>query len=274
MNQENIYRILDESKTKEQDTMRLLASQHQTSKTHKITLLKPNNFKSTGKAIVSSEYYHLISKENLASSFSQQRKDHSTFGLPVGANKPKKPFKGSGEVIRESVSVQKCPNLKDIKKNPNKPAIPSLDETPIHGLISNVNFVNYNQHFASSLRPPIKTEKVDYLKKSEYGKIPDYLDRVKQTIDKENEFIRSVKEKCTIRNEPCQEIDPVELNELKVKLGTRYEEVNKKYQCLTHITKVNTVGFKKRKERMEKEMDKIEKDLNLLQKNKILIEKN
>lgn len=63
-----------------------------------------------------------------------------------------------------------------------KESVPRANEHPVHGLKSNKNFIVTNA-IQNILSVAKKTEdSVDYLKKSDFGKVPDYLNRIKENI--------------------------------------------------------------------------------------------
>lgn len=276
MQEESIYNIMNKFKDEEQEALKQKNAQSLVSKTHKINLLKPCSFKETGKAIVANEYYHLLSKDNLVSSFSVPRKDHSTFGLPKGGYLPTKNKENNPNQCKKTTTT--CLKTGETNcrstKNECKPPIPSKNELPIQGLSSNVNFIVNNQKYAQTLKPPKKQSEQDFLKKKDFGTIPDYLDKVKNTIQNEKDFIKMLNESKQVKPETTMEISSEEICKLREGLTCKYNEVNKKYQGLTHITKVNTIGFKRRKEDLEKELAQIERDLNMLQKDRIMVVKN
>ena len=63
-----------------------------------------------------------------------------------------------------------------------------------------------------------------------------------------------------------------ELKILREGLKKKWEEVNKEYQSITHISKIDSVGLRRKKERCEKELAQIEKDLEKLNKPYVFID--
>lgn len=55
-------------------------------------------------------------------------------------------------------------------------------------------------------------------------------------------------------------------------LKSRWEQVNTEYQAGTHITKLDTEGKRKRKEKYEAELQQIEKDIEKLNRRNILVD--
>lgn len=118
----------------------------------------------------------------------------------------------------------------------------------------------------SHAKRPCCNEK-DYLNKSDYGKIPKYIQRIKKDIEKENEYLAAVKREQEAAERSKRRLLSTEersslLNSLKIK----WEEVNAEYQQITHMTVLDTLSKVRRKERFEFELKQIEKDMNLLKR--------
>lgn len=52
----------------------------------------------------------------------------------------------------------------------------------------------------------------------------------------------------------------------------KWNEINKKYQAMTHVRLVDTTGLKRRKEGYEQELKEIENDIKKLNKAYIFVE--
>lgn len=147
------------------------------------------------------------------------------------------------------------------------------------GLKSAKNFVTANAVetilAVPGSRARAKHEPPQYIKKEDYGKVPKYLDQVKDEIERENtmieEFVRQNKnfmEEETGRVEPMDERERVELvNALK----SKWDHVNAKYQKLCHNVVFDTLGKVRRKETFEKELTQLEKDIQLLEKGHVVV---
>jgi len=110
------------------------------------------------------------------------------------------------------------------------------------------------------------------LKKEEYGKTPAYLDKIKENINREYEHVRN------LRNMQEEEeakskflLTEDEVRAIREGLKKKWDVVNKEYQKITHKTKVDSIGLKKRKEDCEKELSQLEKDLEKLNKQYICV---
>ena len=103
------------------------------------------------------------------------------------------------------------------------------------------------------------------MKKADYGKVPEYLKHVKQDIEEEmrviDEYFSANKEEPEDEGEYLSDEERADLIE---KLKQKWDETNKKYQKITHIVKLDTIGKVRRKEALEKELDQLVKDIRLL----------
>lgn len=157
------------------------------------------------------------------------------------------------------------------------------DEKPIMGLKSAKNFVTANA-VESILAVPgnrarAKNEQPQYTKKEDYGKVPKYLDQVKDEIERENtmieEFVRQ--NKNFMEEEECGRVEPMderERIELVNALKAKWDHVNAKYQKLCHNVVFDTLGKVRRKETFEKELTQLEKDIQLLEKGHVVVTQN
>lgn len=113
----------------------------------------------------------------------------------------------------------------------------------------------------------------DYLNKEDYGKVPKYLKHIKNDIDAEYNYIASLQQAEEDANRPAvQPMGEDERYGLIEGLKSRWEQVNTEYQAGTHITKLDTIGKIKRKEKYEAELSQIEKDIERLNKRNILVD--
>lgn len=86
-----------------------------------------------------------------------------------------------------------------------------------------------------------------YTTKEDYGKVPAYLSQVKHEVERENEVIRTMYEERTGTGQRMGEAQPTVLSaeereELLRALKAKWDDVNRKYQRITHNTKLDTLG--------------------------------
>jgi hypothetical protein len=63
-----------------------------------------------------------------------------------------------------------------------------------------------------------------------------------------------------------------ERQDLISSLKTKWAKINSDYQCLTHITKLDSIGQIRRKESLESQLSEVEKALSKLSKPNIMID--
>jgi hypothetical protein len=83
-----------------------------------------------------------------------------------------------------------------------KDSVPKAGDQPVHGLKSNKNFIVTNA-IENILSNPKQTEdSIDWLKKSDFGKTPDYLNRIKENIQGEYRMIQNLHERNSDQKYP------------------------------------------------------------------------
>jgi len=151
-----------------------------------------------------------------------------------------------------------------------KPPVPSRDERPLLGLSSQKNFITANAVEAILQVPRgLDDGGPKYLKKEDYGKVPAYLTQVKEEIRREKEMIdRYVEERMGYKgDEPESRMELMsdeERGSLLDALKAKWDVTNQKYQKITHIVNLDTVGQVRRKTNLERELKQIEKDIEQL----------
>jgi hypothetical protein len=114
----------------------------------------------------------------------------------------------------------------------------------------------------------IHNNDLNYLKKEDYGKVPGYLTKVRDEIQRENAMIdKYVKEQLgEVEREPetYEEIPDDERMELITSLKNKWDHVNARYQQITHIVRLDTTGQVRRKEQLEAELKTLETDIERL----------
>ena len=168
-------------------------------------------------------------------------------------------------------------NLVEAKKRVDefkKPAVPLRDEKPIHGLVSDKNFIVANavENILAAPNLPASKDK-DYLKKKTFGKVPKYLTKIKNEIEDEYNLVREMQVEEQNEKDRQKFLMPdSERTELIGALKKKWDVLHKNYQKETHHAKLDTLGKKTRMESLAKEMDQIESDIKKLQKNYIFID--
>jgi len=160
-----------------------------------------------------------------------------------------------------------------------KTTLPDKSDRPVMGIKTSKNFITANAVEAILQVPRVvESGELNYMKKEDFGKVPTYLYQVQEEIRRENEMIdKYVKEQMgEVEEEPEQfeEMSEEERLELLNALKAKWDDVNAKYQRITHLVRLDTQGQMRRKEYLETTMTGLEKDIERLQRNgPILIRK-
>jgi len=156
-----------------------------------------------------------------------------------------------------------------------QPAVPRAhDAAPVMNLVTSKNFVVANA-VETILACPKKTTTTakDYVRKEDYGKVPKYLNQIKSDIDAEYRYINELQDQYNEINGP--KVSPMSEEERQTLidgLKAKWEAINTEYQGNTHITKLDTVGKKRSKEKLEAELSQIEKDIEKLNRRNIMVD--
>lgn len=153
------------------------------------------------------------------------------------------------------------------------------EDRPVMGLKSSKDFVTANAVETILAVPGHRakraTDRPQYTKKVDYGKVPAYLDEVKREIQRENDMIDEfVRENQQLQQDEGEQVDPIseeERLELIDALKAKWDHVNKNYQKIVHNVIFDTQGKVRRKETYENQLTQIEKDIETLQRGRILI---
>lgn len=205
-------------------------------------------------------------------------KSHSTFGKPKGSYSD-----DPARFLRKSAG--KVLTLKEMKKEHPEALVPkqlkpqtrhgppSASEKPVMNLVTSKNFIVANAVEVILAAPKkVPEETKDYLKKEDYGKVPKYLQQIKQDIDTEYQYIRALQEQKA--QEEADRVRPMtedDREDLLEGLKAKWEQVNTAFQAGTHMTVLDTMGKLKRKEKQEAELSQLEKDIEKLSKRSIVV---
>ena len=194
----------------------------------------------------------------------KNKADSAHFGKPKGTIQPSPDSfrkKGTGTMVLPEPS--KFTYTTPERKMP----VPKKDDAPIHGLKTDKNFIVSNAVEIILKPAPKSPEEPNPLNKKNYGKVPNYLQKVKNDIEEEYTTLRQLKQEQQNEEERKKYLmSPEEIAELKEGLKKKWDAVNKEYQTITHIRKPDTQGLKRKKENCERELAQIEKDMALLEK--------
>jgi hypothetical protein len=166
-----------------------------------------------------------------------------------------------------------------------RPAVPKPIEQPIMGLKTTKNFITQNavENIMSVPKKPQKnfvdTKSGDkqplepsglepkFLKKKEFGQVPQYLVKRKDEIQQAQEDYDNYV-KHHMQQGALQQLNNQERQEILHGLKTNWENLHHEYQGLSVVT--DTAPKKNRKERMEAEMKQLERDIELIEKHNVI----
>jgi hypothetical protein len=207
-------------------------------------------------------------------------RDKRNMGAPPGVMK-----NDPVNFMKKQCNNERVDSLADVKrtqpdklqptklKEKQKPPVPKAEDTPITSLVTSKNFLVANAVEVILAAPKkVSDGAKDYLSKEDYGKTPKYLQHIKKDIQAEYDYIRQLQQQQEDMNKSqVRGLDENERQDLINGLKLKWEQVNTEYQATTHITKLDTYGKIRRKEKYEAELAQIEKDIEKLNKKNILI---
>lgn len=202
------------------------------------------------------------------------RREHSLLGpKEVGRPDPQQ-FLRKSHTTREMVDELKrsAHSAFQYSDEHRRPSVPARDDRPVMGLRSNKNFITANAVEAILQVPPATDlGQPNYLRKEDYGRAPAYLSQVREEIRRENDMVdeyvrRQLSEGAAGDEGSYEELPEGERAGLLRALKTKWDTVNREYQKLTHMVKLDSSGKVRRKERLEAELREIEADIERLER--------
>eukprot|EP01116_Phalansterium_solitarium_P018274 TRINITY_DN4797_c0_g1_i2.p1 TRINITY_DN4797_c0_g1~~TRINITY_DN4797_c0_g1_i2.p1 ORF type:complete len:224 (-),score=16.28 TRINITY_DN4797_c0_g1_i2:180-776(-) len=152
-----------------------------------------------------------------------------------------------------------------------KPSVPSRTEFPPIVESSSKNFLETNK-IDSALTAPKKRHEVevDYLRKEDFGKVPEYLTKVKEVISEEQKARAEAEESARNKNkQQFRLLSEAEKSELLAGLKKNHDTINAEYNTLPIA--IHTLAQKQRKESIEKQLKQIETDMERLSKKEVYV---
>ena len=217
---------------------------------------------------------------NLGGKFNLEGGSHSaqaagaTLGKPKGAVAPQ-PGSFTKKNTGNPILVNKTEIGKFERGTQSKPAVPKRDERPIHGLVSDKNFIVANAVENILAAPKLQASKEqDYLKKKTYGRVPAYVSKIKNEIQDEYNLVREMQlEEQNERDRQKFLMPEEERQELIAALKKKWEALNKQFQAQAHYAMpLDTIGKKARCDALTRQMDVLETDIKRLQKSYIFVD--
>merc|ERR1712072_907727 len=113
-----------------------------------------------------------------------------------------------------------------------KPGVPKTSDVPVMNLVTSKNFVVANAVETILAAPKkVTSQAKDYLSKEDYGKVPKYLQNIKQDIDAEYDYIRMLQdEEEKENNSRLRPLPEEERMQLMNGLKAKWETINTEFQ--------------------------------------------
>jgi hypothetical protein len=169
----------------------------------------------------------------------------ATLGKPTGSYR-----KDPVNFVKKGHQYKTLPQPEKLRANSEirKPSVPTIKDKPIMGLKSDKNYITANAVDIILMSPKKKvTEKIAYINKKTYGKVPDYLHKLKNEIENEYKTIREMQlrtdEEEAKKKKMLQEDEVVSLREGLMK---KLLSLKQSYGELTHKKVFDTLVMKRK----------------------------
>lgn len=198
----------------------------------------------------------------------------STFRIPVKSGALMGPRAGDTPP-RKSSAGSASPATKFTYTDRRKAPVAKRGEAPPKPEPTQRDFVRENKSSIADVRKPVRAEPIDYTKKAEYGQVPSYLDEVKREVEREKEQVRRLveeEEQSELMKKPqMRQLPEDERQQLLAALKAKWDEVNRGYQSMTHMTQLDTLSKIHRKEEYESTLSQLEKSMEKLSKKVVYV---
>jgi hypothetical protein len=225
---------------------------------------------------------------NVAGSYEQPATGHeyikkySTFGKPgAGVKAPTDiTLKGTGKgggAVPLPATVDKFAYADPVPRKAPLPTKKELDEHQKQRLTQTKepkNFITTNAVENILSVPAREPEPVDWTKKPSFGKVPNYIKKIKADIAQEYDYIRKMQE-AEVDAAPAgmRKLEESEREGLVRQLKGKWDEINIAYQktSVLNLNSLDTIGKVKRKEQYEAQLAQIERDIEKLSKKVVYV---
>jgi hypothetical protein len=212
----------------------------------------------------------------------QYGKEFSTFGKPgAGVKTPAEiTLKGTGRgggAVELPTKVEKFAYADSVPRKASLPTKKELAEHQKERLAQTKepkNFITSNA-VENILSVPLREpEPVDWTKKPSFGKVPNYIKKIKADIAEEYDYIRAMQE-AEVDAAPAgmRKLEEGEREGLVRQLKGKWDEINIAYQkkSVLNLNSLDTIGKVKRKEHFEAQLAQIERDIEKLSKKVVYV---
>jgi hypothetical protein len=169
----------------------------------------------------------------------------STFGKPQGSYRANpESFTKKGHQYITLPLPEKLRSTSEVRK----PDVPTLKDKPIMGLKSDKNYITANAVDIILMAPKKRIqEKKDFLTKKNYGKVPDYLSKLKNEIENEYKSIREMQIRTDEEeSKKKQSLGGDEVSTLREGLMKKLQQLKMSYGVLTHKKVFDTLVMKRK----------------------------
>jgi len=222
------------------------------------------------------------SSQILLSNVSGDTKDLKTSKKPFGVFGPKEVFYPDPNRFQRAHDTDPLPEPERFTyRSTMKPKLDTHNETfrtssPISKSNTTRNYIKENtMSMILSEAKSSPTGTMDYMSKPDYGQTPIYLNKVKNQIESEKEYVRTMlakQQEEKERDEPKTRLLPEsERLELLADLKSKWTVVNKQYQLMTHLVTLDTTGKIRRKEESEQQLSQLERAIERLSKKNVYV---
>jgi hypothetical protein len=168
----------------------------------------------------------------------------TTFGRPSGSYKV-----DPENFIKKNHEYKTLPPPEKLHPDTiRKPSVPTLKDKPIMGLKSDKNYITANAVDIILMQPKKRVqEQQNYLQKKSYGKVPNYLNKLKNEIENEYKTIREMQlrtEEEEARKKKT--LSEEEIISLRDGLERKLKQLKQMYGVLTHKKSFDTLVMLKK----------------------------
>ncbi len=187
---------------------------------------------------------------NLSGDVSFPRGAHPLNGASTTFGRPSGSYRADPEnFVKKGHQYKTLPLPEKLhQETMRKPAVPTMKDKPIMGLKSDKNYITANAVDIILMQPKKRVkEENDYLQKKTYGKVPNYLNKLKNEIENEYKTIREMQlrtEEEEARKKRTLGED--EIAALRDGLERRLKQLKQKYGELTHKKAFDTLVLLKK----------------------------
>ncbi|KAL0210632.1 hypothetical protein RCL1_005068 [Eukaryota sp. TZLM3-RCL] len=199
-----------------------------------------------------------------------QKRERANFGNAVEPRPNPKEYLKKYEKTGTMTNLEKRETCQRTHTHEKKAPIPSRTDVPKMGLVSNKNFITSNAIEAILQRPPpTNNDPLRFTKKPDYGKVPGYLETVKQEIHEEYDTLRRIQTEQDPSYSNASVLSDEERLDLLEKLKHRWEEAYAEFSRLPMV--VETESKITRKNYLERLLNQLDKDIKKLERDVVII---